>query len=283
MELESPDWERSPSLIEEVQTDPYTTPVPKQQEIQLKDVKLEDVDQEDTTTTPAVLTKPLASNSPKPPPPPKTPPVPPPTHRNRSTRTTARSAQQPHPKTRQTDTKPPPSPSTSKSSEDPVILTTNVPILKKSRPGQPPDRLSPETHPPSTPIVPPPSLARSLIHSSSSSSNLNPPTSPTHRQIQVRIPRPRCHGKIIPFNFSDHILQHLDSTNTSSTCAANASPLPPQDTSRPPCPAPPPALFPPLPPIPNLHLTDQQANNLTNAILRIARSAAVAATNMTMS
>ena len=65
---------------------------------------------------------------------------------------------------------------------------------------------------------------------------------------------------------------------------------------QPPCPAPQPAftptttppqpapraLFPPLPPIPDFPLTEQQANHLTNAILRIARSAAnAAAANMT--
>ena len=100
----------------------------------------------------------------------------------------------------------------------------------------------------------------------------------------------------MPFNFSDHILHYLDSTNTSSTFAFRSPPshshhtLTPAnssqpDTSAPPCPAPPPAfspctippppqlappaLFPPLPPIPNLHLTDQQANNLTDAVLRV--------------
>ena len=59
MELESPDWGRSPSLIEEAQTDPYTAPAVKQEVITFDDVKLEDVKHEDTATT----TNPIAAPS----------------------------------------------------------------------------------------------------------------------------------------------------------------------------------------------------------------------------
>ena len=143
MDLESPNWDRSPSLIEEVKADPYTAPAVKQEDIKLEDVKLEDVEQEDAASTAVVLTTPPASTTSALPPPPKTPPILPPAHRNRSARTTAHTLQQPHSTTHQADSKPPPqrpppSTSSSTSSEDPVILTTNVPILRKSRPGNRP-------------------------------------------------------------------------------------------------------------------------------------------------
>ena len=155
MDLESPDWDRSPSLIEEVKTDPYTAPDAKQEDIKLEEVKLEDFEHEEAATTAVVLATPPASTTSTLPPPPKTPPIPPPTHRNRSARTTVHTPQPPRPKHHQADSKPPsqrppPSPSSSTSSEDPVILTTNVPIPQKSHPGQPPHRLSPQLSPPST-------------------------------------------------------------------------------------------------------------------------------------
>ena len=204
-------------------------------------------------------------------PPPKTPPFPapsPPKHCNTPQPRTARSA------TGASHKPPPPSPSTTTSSEDPVLLMTNVPILKKARPGQPPLRPLAYQDPPSTTLVPPPALAPSLLH-------------PPPLQTQVRIPRPRHNGRILPFHFSHHILEYLDSNKDrpSTTPAAPPYPAPPpafpaHGIPPPPQPAPP-ALFPPLPPLPELPLTDQQANQLTTAILRIARrAAAAAATNM---
>ena len=178
------------------------------------------------------------------PPPPKTPPVPAPSlPKHSTTACTARSS------TGATSKPPPPSPSPTTSSEDPVLLMTNVPILKKARPGQPPLRLL---------------------------SHLDPP-----------IPRPHCNGHIMPFHFSHNILQYLDSNGDrpSPTPAAPPCPAPPpafpSHSIRPPPQPAPPALFPPLPPLPELPLTDQQASQLTTAILRIARrAAAAAATNM---
>ena len=100
-------------------------------------------------------------------------------------------------------------------------------------------RLTSHLDPPSTTTVPPPALAQSLLHPQPVTTH--PPPLPTHRHTQVRIPRPRCNGHIIPFHFSHNILQYLDSNvdRSSSTPAA------------PPYPAPPPA-FPPdtIPPPP---------------------------------
>ena len=194
MDLESPDWDRSPSLIEEVKADPYTTPMVKQEDIKLEDVKLEDVEPEDTASTALVLTTPPASTTAVLPPPPKTPPILPPPHRNRSTHTTTATQPQPRMTTHHAGSKPPPprrpppSTSSSTSSEDPVILTTNVPLLQKSRPGQPPHRLLPQLHPPTAPIVPPPSL----VPSSSQQPMLTPtsytPSGTGHRS-QTALPR----------------------------------------------------------------------------------------------
>ena len=133
--------------------------------------------------------------------------------------------------------------------------------------------------------VPPPALAPSLLHPQPAT--IHPPPLPTHRQTQVRIPKPHHNGHILPFHFSNNILRYLDSnmdrsTSTSATppCPAPPPAFPTHGIPPPPQPAPP-ALFPPLPPLPELPLTDQQANQLTTAILRIARrAAAAAATNM---
>ena len=96
MELESPDWERSPSLIEEAHTDPSTAPAVKQEVTTLVDVKMVDVKPEDTAaTSKSILTSPLATASTTLPPPPKTPPVPPPSHRNRSIRSASAPEQHP--------------------------------------------------------------------------------------------------------------------------------------------------------------------------------------------
>ena len=128
------------------------------------------------------------------------------------------------------------------------------------------------------------------------------PPLPTHRQAQVTIPRPRRNGKLMPFNFCSEILHYLNPINTPSrqplpfalqpeqpspptlSSAAPPAPLTQQVPSTPPCPAqpkafsprntpPPPqlapqALFPPLPPLPNIQLTDQQANNLADGHCR---------------
>ena len=129
MDLESPDWDRRPSLLE-AKEDPYTTPVVKQEDIKLEDVKLEDVKHEDTTSTALVLSTPPASTTPILPPPPKTPPILPPPYRNLSTRTTTSNQPQPRVTTQHAGSKPlpprpPPSTSSSTSNEDPVILTTH--------------------------------------------------------------------------------------------------------------------------------------------------------------
>ena len=288
IDLDSPDWDPSPSALEDLQSDPYTLPTVKFEQPDLPEVKSEvksesvtDSDEPNEPThhssgvQPATATSTQAS-----PPPPKTPPVPAPYPPKHSTTHRARTASS---ATGATPKPPPPSPTTS--SEDPVLLMTNVPILKKARPGQPPLRLFTHQDPPSTTTVPPPALAPSLLRPQPDT--IHPPPLPTHRQTQVRIPRPHHNGHIMPFHFSDNILRYLNSNmdRSSSTLAAPPCPAPPpafptHGIPPPPQPAPP-ALFPPLPPLPELPLTDQQANQLTTAILRIARrAAAAAATNM---
>ena len=170
----------------------------------------------------------------------------------------------------------------------PAVKTRSFfPILKKARPGQPPLRSSTHQDPPATTTVPPPALAPSLLHPPPAKAH--PPPQPAYRHTQVRIPRPHHNGHVMPFHFSHHILQHLNSNmdhrRTTATPAIPPCPAPPpafpaHGIPSPPQPAPP-ALFPPLPPLPELPLTDQQANQLATAILRIARrAAAAAATNM---
>ena len=284
IDLDSPDWDPSPSVLEELQSDPYTLPTAKSEQPDLPAVKLETVKDEpeeqvhhhqsSADVQPATVVTTQAS-----PPPPKTPPVPAPSLPKHSTAhraCTARSS------TGATSKPPPPSPSPTTSSEDPVLLMTNVPILKKARPGQPPLRLLSHLDPPSTTTVPPPALAPSLLRPQPVTTH--PPPMPTHRHTQVRIPRPHCNGHIMPFHFSYNILQYLDSNGgrSSPTPAAPPCPAPPpafpSHSIRPPPQPAPPALFPPLPELP---LTDQQASQLTTAILRIARrAAAAAATNM---
>ena len=284
IDLDSPDWDPSPSALEELQSDPYTLPTVKFEQSDLPEIKSEPVKDEPDESThhsstgvqSAAVTITQAS-----PPPPKTPPIPapsPPKHSTAHRARTARSA------TGATHKPPPASPSPTTSSEDPVRLMTNVPILKNARPGQPPLRLFTPHDPPST-TVPPPALAPSLLHPQPAT--IHPPPLPTHRQTQVRIPKPHHNGHILPFHFSNNILRYLDSnmdrsTSTSATppCPAPPPAFPTHGIPPPPQPAPP-ALFPPLPPLPELPLTDQQANQLTTAILRIARrAAAAAATNM---
>ena len=70
MDLDSPDWDRSPSIIEEAKDDPYITP-----DLKREGIKHEDVKQEDTSPTAPPISKPLASTTRLSPPPPKTPPA----------------------------------------------------------------------------------------------------------------------------------------------------------------------------------------------------------------
>ena len=217
IDLDSPDWDPSPSALEELQSDPYTVPPPKLEQPAMLEVKSESVKEEPKESTyhsPHIVPTTTATTlQPSSSPPPKTPPFPapaPPTHVPPHGTRTARSA------TGASHAPPPPHPA------------------------------------------------------------------PTHRHTQVRIPRPRQNGRITPFHFSNDILCYLDPSLTSTTppCPAPPPAFPPHGIPPPPHPAPP-ALFPPLPPLPELPLTDQQANQLTTAILRIARRvAAAAATNM---
>ena len=246
IDLDSPDWDPSPSALEELQSDPYTLPTVKFEQSDLPEIKSEPVKDEPEESThhssigvqSAAVTIPQAS-----PPPPKTPPIPAPSPLKHSTTHQARTARS---ATGATHKPLAASPSPTTSSEDPVLLMTNVPILKKARPGQPPLRFF------------------------------------THQDL------PSHNGHILPFHFSNNILRYLDSnmdrsTSTSATppCPAPPPAFPTHGIPPPPQPAPP-ALFPPLPPLPELPVTDQQANQLTTAILRIARRAAAAAATNTL-
>ena len=143
IDLDSPDWDPSPSALEELQSDPYTLPTAKSEQPDLPNAKLETVKDEpndpdhshhpSAVIQPTTVTTTLAS-----PPPPKTPPIPAP---SLSKHSTTHRTSTPRSSTGATSKPPPPSPAPTTSSEDPVILMTNVPILKKSRPGQPPHRL----------------------------------------------------------------------------------------------------------------------------------------------
>ena len=120
-------------------------------------------------------------------PPAKAPPVSHTSYRNLSTRTTSQANPKTTP-TAPTTTRPhltapptPPSTTPSTSTEDPIILTTNVPILPKARPGHPPINTTwvgpPQSHhPPHT-------------------------ATPTRIPLQVTIPRPHRNGQLLPFNF----------------------------------------------------------------------------------
>ena len=81
IDLDSPDWDPSPSVLEELQSDPYTMPVAKSEQPDFPDVKLETVKDEpnesdnhhhpSTAIQPTTIVTTLAT-----PPPPKTPPIP---------------------------------------------------------------------------------------------------------------------------------------------------------------------------------------------------------------
>ena len=130
-------------------------------------------------------------------PPPKAPPVSHTSYRNLSTRNTPQTNLKPTP-TQPAATPPhttsaPPSTTSSTSTEDPVILTTNVPILPKARPGHPPIN---------TTWVGPPQWH----HASPYQQHLH--ASP----IQVTIPRPHRNGQLLPFNFSNDVKHYLNPT-----------------------------------------------------------------------
>ena len=117
--------------------------------------KEEDSPPHSTMLCPPVRTVPDKTSTTSTPPPAKAPPVSHTSYRNLSTRTTSQAtpkttstqhtAAAPHPTAPPT----PPSTTSSTSTEDPIILTTNVPILPKARPGHPrsiPLGLAPRAH-----------------------------------------------------------------------------------------------------------------------------------------
>ena len=81
IDLDSPDWDPSPSVLEELQSDPYTLPTAKSEQPDLPNVKLETVKDEpkdpdhshhlSAVIQPTTISTTLAS-----PPPPMTPPIP---------------------------------------------------------------------------------------------------------------------------------------------------------------------------------------------------------------
>ena len=111
------------------------------------------------------------------------------------------------------------------SSEDPVLLMTNVPILKKARPGQPPLRLISHLDPPSTTTVPPPALAPSLLHPQPVTTH-PPPMSHPSSDPETTLQRPH---HALPL-FAQHppvfglqcgpLLLHSGSTTMSSTSSS---------------------------------------------------------------
>ena len=135
------------------------------------------------------------------PPPPKTPPVPAPSlpkHFATHGASTARSS------TGATSKPPPPSPSPTTSSEDPVLLMTNVPILKKARPGQPPHRLFSHLDPPH------------YYRSTTSSCSLSPPSTANHNSSTS------CPHTVTPkFGSRDHIATATSCLSTFRTTSSN--------------------------------------------------------------
>ena len=282
MEPESPDWDRSPSVVMETKDEIFEHLPTKSETSPTTEVKPEDTTkEEDSPSNPPFLCPPVSSFPDPTTPPAKAPPVSQTSYRNLSTRAPplptlkATSSRKNFPATKPHTPAPPPSNSSSTSSEDPIILTTNVPILPKARPG----------HPPLNATWVGPSHLPTHPTSLQTPSHTHPPnlsTPPTQGLVQVTIPRPRHNGHILPFNFSSEIHHYLNPT----THRTHQPPLAP--TPLPPCPAPQPAypsspptttgtVFPPVPPIPDTPLTDQQAATLQEAILRIARQAAAAA------
>ena len=164
-------------------------------------------------------------------PPAKQPPVPLRQHRNLSAKLPPpRHSATSHPSA--SHRQPPPSPTSSTSSDDPVILRTNVPILKKARPGQPPTKLQ-QREPQGQPISAP-STRHPIDGSMSQSRDLGSlTTSPTK------------------FNVDATSIPATTATTSSATATYPAPPpaFDPTHILPPTHPAPPP-LFPPLPPLP---------------------------------
>ena len=150
MDYDSPDWDRTPTESIEVKDEaPHLTKA-EAVESSTNDTKLEltkkeeDSPQHTPMLCPPVSTVPDKTSTTSTSPPAKAPPVSHTSYRNLSTRNTPQTNPKPPP-TQPTaipphPTAPPAPPSTTSptSTEDPVILTTNVPILPKARPGHPP-------------------------------------------------------------------------------------------------------------------------------------------------
>ena len=189
--------------------------------------KEEDSPPHSTSLCPPVSSLPDTTSTP----PPKTPPVSQTSYRNLSTRTTSQAASKTTSVRRtaadahRTTPPPPPSTTSSTGSEDPVILTTNVPILPKARPGHPPLN--------TTWVGPPQSHIR---HPTTPTSSHSHSTTPPRGPLRVTVPRPHHNGHLLPFNFSSDIKHYLNPT-AHRTRQPLLSPTP-----SPPCPAPP-AIF----------------------------------------
>ena len=166
----------------------------------------------------------------------------------------------------------PPSPS-STSSEDPVILRANVPILKKARPGHPPLRLGPPSTQPSPPSSTSPTALPAPLTEQHSGLEVTPcldhiaTANLCHTSSPATQPFHGPHPHTIQRTLSYRITSH---SNSRTTTAFDPHSYPP-----PLHPAPQP-LFPPLPPLPAAPLNDVQTTTLTDAILRIAQSVAEA-------
>ena len=265
MDYDSPDWDRTPTESIEVkeetphlkaEADEPSTSGPK---LELTK-KEEDSPQHPPTLCPPVSAVPDKTSTTSTTPPAKAPPVSHTSYRNLSTRNTPQTNPKPTPTPHDAippHTAPaPPSTTSSTSTEDPVILTTNVPILPKARPGHPPIN---------TTWVRPPQWHRP-----------HPSTAPTRNPVQVTIPRPHRNGQLLPFNFSNDIKHHLNPTAHPTRRPVTSSPVPPSHFS-PTTTTNTTTVFPPVPPIPDAPLTEQQAATLQQTILRIARQAAAAA------
>ena len=268
MDYDSPDWDRTPTESIEVKDEaPHLTKA-EAVESSTNDTKLEltkkeeDSPQHTPMLCPPVSTVPDKTSTTSTSPPAKAPPVSHTSYRNLSTRNTPQTNPKPTP-TQPTAIPPhptappaPPSTTSSTSTEDPVILTTNVPILPKARPGHPPIN---------TTWVGTPQLHHAP-HSAT----------PTRIPLQVTIPRPHRNGQLLPFNFSNDIKHYLNPTAHPTRRPATSRPVPPTHF-RPTTTTNTTTVFPPVPPIPDAPLTEQQAATLQQTILRIARQAAAAA------
>ena len=252
MEYESPDWDPTPTepieVKDEIQdpTEAEPTEPPTSNEVKFETMKKEeDSPPHSTMLCPPVRTVPDKTSTT----PAKAPPVSHTSYRNLSTRTTSQAT----PKTTSTQ---PPSTTSSTSTEDPIILTTNVPILPKARPGHPPLNTTwvgpPHSH------YPPHSAA------------------PTRIPLQVTIPRPHHNGQLLPY-FSSDIKHYLNPTAHPTRRPRSTSIPAPPTHFQPTTTTNTTTVFPPVPPIPDAPLTEQQAATLQQANLLIARQAAAAA------